>query len=93
MEVDRVLRPGGYWILSGPPISWKTSYKDWNRPKEELQEAQRKIEKIAQLLCWDKISEKGEIAVWRKRINGNSCPARQVGSATICQSQNSDDVW
>ncbi|PWA37843.1 putative methyltransferase PMT2 [Artemisia annua] len=25
MEVDRVLRHGGYWVLSGPPINWKTN--------------------------------------------------------------------
>ncbi|PWA39207.1 S-adenosyl-L-methionine-dependent methyltransferase [Artemisia annua] len=29
MEVDRVLRPGGFWILSGPPINWKTYYQTW----------------------------------------------------------------
>ncbi|XP_021890546.1 probable methyltransferase PMT2 [Carica papaya] len=40
MEVDRVLRPGGYWVLSGPPINWKINYKAWQRPKEELQQEQ-----------------------------------------------------
>ncbi|PWA32069.1 S-adenosyl-L-methionine-dependent methyltransferase [Artemisia annua] len=35
MEVDRVLRPGGFWILSGPPINWKTYYQTWKRSKEE----------------------------------------------------------
>uniref|UniRef100_A0A3Q7FLU3 Uncharacterized protein n=1 Tax=Solanum lycopersicum TaxID=4081 RepID=A0A3Q7FLU3_SOLLC len=27
MEIYRVLGPGGYWVLSGPHISWKTNYK------------------------------------------------------------------
>ena len=39
-EVDRVLRPGGYWVLSGPPINWRNNYKAWQRPKEELEEAE-----------------------------------------------------
>ncbi|KAL0327177.1 UNVERIFIED_CONTAM: putative methyltransferase PMT2 [Sesamum angustifolium] len=56
-EVDRVLRPGGYWVLSGPPINWKVNYKAWKRPMEELQEEQRKIEEVAKLLCWEKKAE------------------------------------
>ncbi|KAF5449655.1 hypothetical protein F2P56_030077 [Juglans regia] len=94
MEVDRVLRPGGYWVLSGPPINWKNSYKAWQRPKEELQEEQRKIEETAKLLCWEKKYEKGEIAIWRKRLNADSCRGRQDDSrATFCKSVEADDIW
>lgn len=92
MEVDRVLRPGGYWVLSGPPINWRTNYKAWQRSKEELQEEQRKIEEIAKLLCWEKKSEKGEIAVWQKRVNADSC-RRDGSQANFCKSADPDDVW
>ncbi|RWW32232.1 hypothetical protein GW17_00003112 [Ensete ventricosum] len=77
MEVDRVLRPGGYWVLSGPPINWKNNYKAWQRTEEDLEEEQKRIEEIAELLCWEKVSEKSEIAIWRKRINSDSCAMRQ----------------
>ncbi|KAJ6832629.1 putative methyltransferase PMT2 [Iris pallida] len=94
MEVDRVLRPGGFWVLSGPPINWKTNYLAWQRTREDLEEEQRRIEEIAELLCWEKFSEKGEIAVWRKRINADSCPGRQDESRVkICDSSNAHDVW
>lgn len=93
MEVDRVLRPGGYWVLSGPPINWKTNYQAWQRPEEELQEEQRKIEEIAKKLCWEKIHEKAEIAIWRKRINAVSCPGRDDSLVDICESNKADDVW
>ncbi|KAF2298825.1 hypothetical protein GH714_028195 [Hevea brasiliensis] len=93
-EVDRVLRPGGYWVLSGPPINWKNSYKAWQRPKEELQEEQRKIEEVAKLLCWDKKYEKGEMAIWQKRVNAKSCPGRRDDSqVTLCQAADPNDVW
>lgn len=93
-EVDRVLRPGGYWVLSGPPINWKVNYKAWQRPKEELEEEQRKIEEVAKLLCWEKKSEKGEMAIWQKRANAESCPSRQDDSqASFCKSSDPDDVW
>ncbi|KAK6159965.1 hypothetical protein DH2020_003346 [Rehmannia glutinosa] len=93
-EVDRVLRPGGYWVLSGPPINWKTNYQAWQRPKEELQEEQRKIEEVAKLLCWEKKSEKGEIAIWQKTMDSAACRAKQESSgATFCKSEEADDVW
>ncbi|KAF7838454.1 putative methyltransferase PMT2 [Senna tora] len=92
MEVDRVLRPGGYWILSGPPINWKNNYQAWQRPEWELEEEQRKIEDIAKLLCWEKKHEKGEIAIWRKRLNNDEC-ADQETQPAICESTNADDVW
>ncbi|XP_055828131.1 probable methyltransferase PMT2 [Solanum dulcamara] len=92
MEVDRVLRPGGYWILSGPPISWWTNYKAWQQSKEELEEEQRMIEEIAELLCWEKKYEKGEIAIWRKRVNSEYCSERD-SRVTLCDLSNSENVW
>ncbi|CAM8978207.1 unnamed protein product [Rhodiola kirilowii] len=92
MEVDRVLRPGGYWILSGPPINWKTHYKAWERTEEDLKEEQTKIENVAKRLCWEKIHEKGETAIWRKKINNVDCPTRE-SQVTICEASGPDDVW
>ena len=92
MEIDRVLRPGGYWVLSGPPINWKNNYQAWQRPKEELDEEQRKIEEVAKLLCWEKKHEIGEIAIWQKRINNDFC-REQDPKPTMCKSTNPDDVW
>ncbi|OIT37568.1 PREDICTED: probable methyltransferase PMT2 isoform X2 [Nicotiana attenuata] len=92
MEVDRVLRPGGYWVLSGPPINWRSNYQAWQRPKEELEEEQRKIEEIAELLCWEKKHEKGEIAIWRKRVNNEYCRERD-SRVTLCESSNAENVW
>ncbi|XP_075495066.1 putative methyltransferase PMT2 isoform X1 [Primulina tabacum] len=93
-EVDRVLRPGGYWVLSGPPINWKINYKPWQRTKEDLEEEQRKIEEVAKLLCWEKKSEKGEIAIWQKTMDSDSCRAEQENSGvTFCKPEDADDVW
>ncbi|CAI9096615.1 OLC1v1032807C3 [Oldenlandia corymbosa var. corymbosa] len=93
-EVDRVLRPGGFWVLSGPPINWKTNFKAWQRPREELEEEQRKIEETAKLLCWKKISEKAETAIWQKRLDSDTCRAEQENSGVeFCKASDPDDVW
>jgi len=53
-----------------------------------------RIEEIAKLLCWEKKYEKGEIAIWRKRLNADSCRGRKDDSrATFCKSVEVDDVW
>ncbi|XP_068327051.1 probable methyltransferase PMT14 [Pyrus communis] len=89
-EVDRVLRPGGYWILSGPPINWKTYYKTWKRSKEDVQAEQKQIEALAESLCWEKKYEKGDMAIWKKKVNTKSCRRKSVD---VCQTEDTDDVW
>ncbi|EPS60507.1 hypothetical protein M569_14296, partial [Genlisea aurea] len=93
-EVDRVLRPGGYWVLSGPPINWKANYIAWKRPKSDLEREQKQIEDIAELLCWKKISENAEMAIWQKSSDVDSCRASQEKSgAEFCSSGDANDVW
>ena len=77
MEVDRVLRPGGYWILSGPPS------------QENSEAEKKKIEELAESICWEKKYENGDISIWRKKLNPESCQ-----SANLCVNSNdADDVW
>ncbi|RDX57871.1 putative methyltransferase PMT16, partial [Mucuna pruriens] len=91
-EVDRVLRPGGYWILSGPPINWKKYWKGWQRKKEDLKEEQTKIEMVAKSLCWNKLVEKDDIAIWQKPKNHLDCKTNR--NRSICNAQNDPDkAW
>ncbi|KAM7491644.1 hypothetical protein LguiA_034565 [Lonicera macranthoides] len=95
VEVDRVLRPGGYWILSGPPIHWKKHWKGWERTKEDLNAEQVSIENVAKSLCWKKLVEKGDIAIWQKPTNHLNCkPNRKVTqNLPFCSAHNPDMAW
>ncbi|KDP22318.1 hypothetical protein JCGZ_26149 [Jatropha curcas] len=97
MEVDRVLRPGGYWILSGPPIHWKKYWKGWDRTKEDLNAEQTKIENVAKSLCWKKFIEKDDIAIWQKPFNHLNCKANRKitpNTPTFCPvDQDPDKAW
>nr|GMD94852.1 probable methyltransferase PMT18 [Ipomoea batatas] len=94
-EVDRILRPGGYWILSGPPINWKQYWKGWERTKEDLKHEQDSIEDVARRLCWKKVTEKGDLSVWQKPLNHFGCSRRRSMASTmpLCKSNSSDEVW
>lgn len=95
LEVDRILRPGGYWLLSGPPINWKKHWKGWERTKEDLNEEQTQIENVAKSLCWKKVAEGGDIAVWQKPMNHLQCKANRkiTQNPPFCPVQNPDSGW
>ncbi|XP_020276878.1 probable methyltransferase PMT17 [Asparagus officinalis] len=95
IEVDRVLRPGGYWILSGPPIHWKKHHRGWERTEEDLKHEQDSIEDVAKRLCWKKVIEKGDLAIWQKPMNHIECiESRKVYEKPhICKGDNPDAAW
>ncbi|KGN49950.1 probable methyltransferase PMT18 [Cucumis sativus] len=95
IELDRVLRPGGYWILSGPPIRWKKYWRGWERTQEDLKEEQDTIEEVARRLCWKKVIEKNDLAIWQKPLNHIQCIKNKKVYKTphICKSDNPDAGW
>ncbi|GLJ07296.1 hypothetical protein SUGI_0063800 [Cryptomeria japonica] len=95
IEIDRVLRPGGYWVLSGPPINWKNHHKGWERTEASLKQEQEAIEDLAKRLCWKKIAEKGDLAVWQKPTNHIHCiKKRKIFKVPpFCQGGNPDTAW
>ena len=92
MEVDRILRPGGYWILSGPPINWNTHFEGWKRTTEDLKQEQDEIKDISKCLCWKKIVEKNDLEIWQKPTNHINCTkTRKVFKVPpMCQDGNPD---
>lgn len=92
MEVDRVLRPGGYWILSGPPINWKKHWRGWERTMDDLNAEQMQIENVTRSLCWNKLVERGDISIWQKPLNHLSCK-KSKKSSLFCPVQDPDKAW
>ncbi|KAL0299488.1 UNVERIFIED_CONTAM: putative methyltransferase PMT15 [Sesamum radiatum] len=95
IEVDRVLRPGGYWILSGPPIHWKKHWKGWERTMGDLNAEQMQIENVTRSLCWKKLIEKDDISIWQKPANHLKCKKFRtvVRNPPFCPAQNPDQAW
>lgn len=87
-EVDRILRPGGYWILSGPPVHWKKYYRGWERSQEDLKQEQDSIEEVATGICWKRLIEKDDLLIFQKPINHIDCNINRK-----CNSANPDSAW
>lgn len=72
MEVDRVLRPGGFWILSGPPVNYQTWWKGWESTEEIQKTLLDKIQDLLTKMCYTQYAMKGDLAVWQKPLD-NTC--------------------
>ncbi|XBJ03637.1 hypothetical protein VPH35_022740 [Triticum aestivum] len=53
------------------------------------------IESVAKSLCWKKIKEVGDIAIWQKPTNHIHCKAsrRVIKSPPFCSNKNPDAAW
>lgn len=96
MEIDRLLRPGGYWVLSGPPINWKAKYTASDGTTKDPKKELTRLENLAAQLCWRKIKAKGPIAVWQKPTNHIDCIQKKndLKSPKFCnENDDHDDGW
>ncbi|KAE8732248.1 putative methyltransferase PMT18 [Hibiscus syriacus] len=93
-EVDRILRPGGYWVLPGPPVHWKKFWRGWERTQDDLKQEQDAIEDVAKRISWKKVIEKNNLLVWQKPINHIECTESKVlKTLNICKSDDPDTAW
>lgn len=73
LEVDRVLKPGGYFVLTssasqpyGSSLSMKESMSTETSPMEELTEK----------ICWTLLAQKYETSIWQKTVDSNCHTSR-----------------
>ncbi|KAI9083934.1 hypothetical protein K1719_034192 [Acacia pycnantha] len=72
LEIHRILRPGGFWVLSGPPVNYENRWRGWNTTVEEQRSDYEKLQDLLTSLCFKMYNKKGDIAVWQKSPD-NSC--------------------
>ncbi|RWR89372.1 quasimodo 3 [Cinnamomum micranthum f. kanehirae] len=83
IEVDRLLRPGGYLVISGPPVQWPKQDKEW-----------ADLQALARALCYELIVVDGNTVIWKKP-SGDSCPSNQneFGLELCDEYDNPSDGW
>ncbi|KAL1309133.1 hypothetical protein AAHE18_17G156300 [Arachis hypogaea] len=86
LEVDRLLRAGGYFVWAAQPVF---------KHEEILQEQWKEIDDLASSICWKLVKKEGYIAIWQKPMN-NSCYHSRDNAVhpPLCESNDDpDDVW
>ncbi|KAK3034868.1 hypothetical protein RJ639_033231 [Escallonia herrerae] len=83
IEVDRLLRPGGYLVISGPPVQWPKQDREW-----------ADLQAVARALCYELIVVDGNTVIWKKP-NGDSClPNQNEFGIDLCEeSDDSNSAW
>ncbi|CAI0444949.1 unnamed protein product [Linum tenue] len=66
LEVHRILRPGGFWVLSGPPVNYENRWRGWNTTIEDQKSDYEKLQDLLTSMCFKLYNKKGDIAVWQK---------------------------
>uniref|UniRef100_A0ACD5UUF3 Uncharacterized protein n=1 Tax=Avena sativa TaxID=4498 RepID=A0ACD5UUF3_AVESA len=83
IEVDRLLRPGGYLIISGPPVQWKKQEKEWGE-----------LQAMAQSLCYKLITVDGNTAIWKKPNKASCLPNQNEFGLDLCSTDDDpDEAW
>ncbi|KAK1325125.1 putative methyltransferase PMT13 [Acorus calamus] len=80
-EVDRLLRPGGYLVISGPPVQWAKQDKEW-----------ADLQAVARALCYELIVVDGNTVIWKKP-SGDSClPNQNEFGLDLCSEEDDSSV-
>ncbi|KAL0283130.1 UNVERIFIED_CONTAM: putative pectin methyltransferase QUA2 [Sesamum angustifolium] len=80
IEVDRLLRPGGYFVWTDPLINSQRSQrnngnlKKWNT-----------VHMFAENLCWELLPQQDETVVWKKTSKKNCYSTRKTSSPFLCR--------
>ena len=79
MEIHRILRPGGFWVLSGPPVNYENRWRGWNTTIEEQKSDYEKLQELLTSMCFKLFDKKDDIAVWQK-ASDHSCYDKELAS-------------
>ena len=71
LEVHRILRPGGFWVLSGPPVNYENRWRGWNTTVEDQKSDYEKLTELLTSMCFKLYNKKDDIAVWQKSSDNN----------------------
>ncbi|ESW11948.1 hypothetical protein PHAVU_008G072600 [Phaseolus vulgaris] len=83
IEVDRLLRPGGYLVISGPPVQWPKQDKEWSD-----------LQAVARALCYELIAVDGNTVIWKKLAGETCLPNENEFGLELCdESDDPSQAW
>ncbi|PIN05145.1 Sterol 24-C-methyltransferase [Handroanthus impetiginosus] len=83
IEVDRVLRPGGYFVLTSPKSRQQRSKGSISTPFEEL----------TQKLCWNFVAQQEETFIWQKTTDAQCHISSKQGTFPLCNGEDGQSYY
>ncbi|KAL9225884.1 hypothetical protein vseg_001760 [Gypsophila vaccaria] len=81
IEVDRVLKPGGYFVLTSPMIKEQGGLLATKKGNMLTP-----IEDFTQRICWSLLDQQDETLIWQKTADAN-CYATRKNGLPLCQDE------
>lgn len=79
IEVDRVLKPGGYFVLTSPTSKLQGS----SREKKSI--TLNPMEEHTQQLCWTLLAQQDETFIWQKTADLDCYASRKQRAIQLCK--------
>ncbi|KAG7979154.1 hypothetical protein I3843_05G116000 [Carya illinoinensis] len=80
IEVDRVLKPGGYFVLTSP--SGKLQGSSVGIKKRNMLTP---MEELTQKICWSLLAQQDETFIWQKTVDTDCYASRKQGAIPLCK--------
>ncbi|KAH1161795.1 hypothetical protein AAZX31_01G054100 [Glycine max] len=80
IEVDRVLKPGGYFVLTSP-----TSRSQGSSSQMKRRNMLMPMEELTQQLCWTLLAQQDETFIWQKTADVNCYAYRKKHAIPLCK--------
>ncbi|CAN7124889.1 unnamed protein product [Brassica rapa subsp. narinosa] len=80
LEVDRVLKPGGYFVLTSP-----TNKAQGNSPDTKKTSISTRVNELSKRICWSLIGQQDETFLWQKTTDSNCYSSRSQDSIPLCK--------
>ncbi|XP_061347265.1 probable methyltransferase PMT5 [Gastrolobium bilobum] len=80
IEVDRVLKPGGYFVLASP-----TSRLQRSSSQAKERNMLMPMEELTQQLCWTLLAQQDETFIWQKTADVDCYASRKKYAIPLCK--------
>ncbi|GKU99681.1 hypothetical protein SLEP1_g12490 [Rubroshorea leprosula] len=80
IEVDRVLKPGGFFVLTSP-----TTQPQGSSASMKKRNMLTTMEEFTEKICWSLIAQQDETFIWQKTADIHCYSSRKHGAAPLCK--------
>ncbi|XP_018461843.1 probable methyltransferase PMT5 isoform X3 [Raphanus sativus] len=80
LEVDRVLKPGGYFVLTSP-----TNKAQGNLPDTKKTSISTRVDELSKKICWSLTGQQDEMFLWQKTSDSNCYSSLSQDSIPLCK--------
>ncbi|CAE6065439.1 unnamed protein product [Arabidopsis arenosa] len=80
LEVDRVLKPGGYFVLTSP-----TNKAQGNLPDTKKTSISTRVDELSKKICWSLTAQQDETFLWQKTVDSSCYSSRSQASIPLCK--------